>query len=89
MTQQPFDAITYSEARQNLAETMSRVCDAHAPVIITRQKADPVVMLSLADYNSLAETCYLLQSPKNASRLRAALDAEAKGNTSPHALSEE
>lgn len=31
-------AITYSEARQNLAETMSRVCDHHEPVIITRQK---------------------------------------------------
>ena len=30
-------AITYSEARQNLAETMNRVCDHHEPVIITRQ----------------------------------------------------
>ena len=27
-------AITYSEARQNLAETMNRVCDHHEPVII-------------------------------------------------------
>lgn len=50
-------------------------------------KADPVVMLSLTDYNSLAETCYLLKSPKNAFRLRAALDGVAKGNTSPRALS--
>lgn len=24
-------AITYSEARQNLAETMNRVCDHHEP----------------------------------------------------------
>lgn len=89
MAQQPFDAISYSDARRNLAATMARVCDAHAPIIITRQKADPVVMLSLDDYNSLAETCYLLQSPANASRLRDALAAAAKGNTKPHALAEQ
>ena len=39
-------AITYSEARQNLAETMNRVCDHHEPVIITRQKSPSVVMMS-------------------------------------------
>ena len=49
-------AITYSEARQNLAETMSRVCDHHEPVIITRQKSPSVVMMSLEDYNSIMET---------------------------------
>lgn len=86
MTQQPLDAITYSEARQHLAETMIRVCDAHAPIIITRQKAEPVVMVSLADYSSLAETAYLLQSPKNAARLRAARDAMTRGNVTSHDL---
>ena len=49
-------AITYSEARQNLAETMNRVCDHHEPVIITRQKSPSVVMMSLEDYNSIMET---------------------------------
>ena len=52
-------AITYSEARQNLAETMNRVCDHHEPVIITRQKSPSVVMMSLEDYNSIMETAYL------------------------------
>ena len=51
-------AITYSEARQNLAETMNRVCDHHEPVIITRQKSPSVVMMSLEDYNSIMETAY-------------------------------
>lgn len=41
-------AITYTEARQNLAETMNRVCDHHEPVIITRQKS-PVLTLRGAD----------------------------------------
>ena len=81
-------AITYSEARQNLAETMARVCDTHAPVIITRRKSRPVVMLSLDDYSSLAETAYLLQSPANAERLRAALRAADEGQTRRHNLDE-
>ena len=68
-------AITYSEARQNLAETMNRVCDHHEPVIITRQKSPSVVMMSLEDYNSIMETAYLLRSPANAARLREAIQA--------------
>jgi len=72
------DTITYTDARQRLAETMNKVIDDHAPVIITRQKAEAVVMLSLSDYNGMQETMYLLSSPANAERLRLAIaDAEA------------
>ena len=67
------EAITYSDARQNLAATMDRVCDAHEPVIITRQKSQSVVMISLEDYSGLMETAHLLRSPANAQRLRASL----------------
>ena len=63
------DSITYSHARSNLAKTMERVCDDHTPIIITRKNQNSVVMLSLADYDALAETAYLLRSPKNARRL--------------------
>ncbi len=63
------DAITYSDARARLARTMERVCDQHEPVIITRRKSGAVVMLSLADYESMRETAYLLSNPANARRL--------------------
>ena len=79
-------AITYSEARQNLAETMSRVCDHHEPVIIIRQKSPSVVMMSLEDYNSIMETAYLLRSPVNAARLREAIQASDTGKAIPHEL---
>ena len=79
-------AITYSEARQNLADTMNRVCDHHDPVIITRQKSPSVVMMSLEDYNSIMETAYLLRSPANASRLRDSLNAADTGSTTAHEL---
>lgn len=63
------NTITYSSARSNLAQTMEKVCDDHAPVIITRKATRPVVMMSLDDYEALEETAYLLRSPKNARRL--------------------
>jgi antitoxin YefM len=73
------DAITYTEARENLAQTIRRVCRDHDPVIITRKREDSVVMMSLEDYDSLTETAYLLKSPKNARRLLAALGELEKG----------
>jgi antitoxin YefM len=66
---QQVDAITYTHARSHLAETMEKVCNDHAPVIITRKNERSVVMISLEDYQALEETAYLLRSPKNARRL--------------------
>ena len=63
------DAIPYSRARSQLAKMMEKVCDDHAPVIITRKNQRSVVLLSLEDYQALEETAYLLRSPKNARRL--------------------
>lgn len=63
------DAISYTAARTNLAKTMQQVCEDHAPMIITRNKAQSVVMISLEDYKALQETAYLLRAPKNAQRL--------------------
>jgi antitoxin YefM len=62
-------AITYTAARESLASTMDRVCMDHDPVIITRNRDQAVVMISLEDYESLEETAYLLRSPANARRL--------------------
>lgn len=63
------DAITYTAARANLADTMDRVCDNHEAIIITRNSQQAVVMMSLDDFKALEETSYLLRSPKNARRL--------------------
>ncbi|HET8686380.1 MAG TPA: type II toxin-antitoxin system prevent-host-death family antitoxin [Methanosarcina sp.] len=63
------DAISYTAARANLADTMDRVCNDHEPIIITRNGQQAVVMLSLEDFNALEETSYLLRAPKNAKRL--------------------
>ncbi|MDG1071641.1 MAG: type II toxin-antitoxin system prevent-host-death family antitoxin [Akkermansiaceae bacterium] len=72
-------SVTYSAARENLAATMSKVCEDHDPVIITRKRNQAVVMLSLEDYESLQETAYLLRSPKNAQRLSEGIAQLEKG----------
>src|SRR5256885_8548564 len=72
-------SITYTAARENLASTINRVCEDDSPVMITRNRDQAVVMLSLAEYESLQETAYLLRSPANAKRLITAVDALNRG----------
>jgi antitoxin YefM len=72
-------AITYTAARENLADTIQRVCEDRAPVIITRRRDQAVVMMALEDYEALEETAYLLRSPRNARRLREAVDQLREG----------
>ena len=67
------DAMTYTAVRANLASTMERVCNDHEPLIITRNGAQSVVMLSLEDYKALEETAHLLRTPANAKRLLSAV----------------
>ena len=63
------NALSYTVARSNLAKTMEGVCVDHAPVIITRKRETPVVMVSLEDYQAMEETAYLLHVPANARHL--------------------
>jgi len=82
------EAMTYSAARENLAATMTQVCEDHDPVIITRKRDQAVVMLSLEDYESLKETAYLLRSPVNAQRLSEGIAELEKGKTVMRQLSD-
>jgi len=81
-------AITYTAAREKLAETMQRVCEDRAPVVITRRRDQAVVMMALEDYEALEETAYLLRSPRNARRLRDAIDQLRAGKGKERKLPE-
>lgn len=67
------DVLTYSEARANLKGVMDRVVNDRTHVVVTRQKSEAVVMVSLADWNAMEETLHLLSTPRNASRLRSSI----------------
>jgi len=79
-------AISYTAARENLASTMDKVCNDHDPVIITRNRNQAVVMMSLEDYSSLEETAYLMRSPANARRLAESIEQIEKGKVVPRKL---
>jgi antitoxin YefM len=72
-------AITYTAARENLASTMDQVCSDRAPLIITRNRDQSVVMLSLEEFEALEETAHLLRSPVNAKRLMDSVSALEAG----------
>ena len=70
--------VSYTELRQNLKRHLDSVCDSRAPLVVTRQNGEPVVMISLAEYESLEETLHLLRDPANAERLLQSIaEAEA------------
>ena len=74
------DVISYSETRARLKEVMDRVVVDRAPIVVTRRRAEAVVMVSLADWNAMEETLHLLSAPANAQRLRDAVaELDASG----------
>ena len=82
------DAITYTAVRNNLAKTIDKVNEDHAPVIITRQNGSSAVLMSLDDFNAFEETAYLMRSPANAARLSKAVVDAAKGKAKARKLIE-
>ena len=62
-----------------MASTMDQVCQDRSPIIITRNRDQSVVMLSLDDYEQMEETAHLLRSPANARRLLSAIGSLQKG----------
>jgi antitoxin YefM len=82
------DVLSYSDTRAKLKEVMDRVVEDHQPVVITRQKAEAVVMVSLADWNAMEETVHLLSTPNNADRLREAIRELDTGDGEEHDLIE-
>ncbi|HTH74782.1 MAG TPA: type II toxin-antitoxin system prevent-host-death family antitoxin [Trinickia sp.] len=78
--------LTFSEARAGFKQALDAVCRDHEPTIITRQRGEHVVMISLEDYNSIQETLHLLGSPANADRLRQSIAEFKAGKTFPKDL---
>jgi antitoxin YefM len=80
--------VSYSDLRKNLARYMDEVADSHAPLHITRQNADSVVMLSSADFEQIMETLHLVRSPANVAALLKSINEANNGQLTEHALIE-
>jgi len=73
-------AITATEARKKLFPLIKQVNDDRAPVEIVSNHGR-AYLIAADDYESMAETDYLLRSPANATRLMTAAEEVRSGRT--------
>lgn len=78
--------MSYTESRANYAAMLDAVVDDREEVVITRAGHEPVVVVSLDDYESLRETAYLMRSPANARRLLDAIERLESDQGVEHSL---
>lgn len=78
--------LSYTDSRARYAEVLDSVVNDREEVVITRAGHEPVVIMSLADFESLRETAYLMRSPTNARRLLDAMERLEAGRGEQHSL---
>lgn len=78
--------MSYTESRARYAEVLDSVVNDREEVVITRAGHEPVVIMSLEDFESLRETAYLMRSPANARRLLDAVERLESGAGEAHDL---
>jgi antitoxin YefM len=80
--------VSLSELRANMAKHFDQIEDDHDELIVTRQNREPMVVMSLADFEGWKETMYLLANPANAEMLRKSIADLDAGNSNEHELME-
>lgn len=83
------DTVTYTEFRQKLAGYLNQIEANRTPLIVTRQNASSVVVMSLDDFKAYEATFHLLSSKNNADRLNEAINELRSGGGIEHQLIEE
>jgi antitoxin YefM len=66
-------SVNFTEFRKRLAYWYDRANNDRAPILVTRQGHEPVVLIAQSEYDSMVETLYLKSSPANAARLYEAI----------------
>ena len=66
--------MSYTESRARYAEVLDSVVNDREEVVVTRSGHEPVVIVSLDEFEALRETAYLMRSPRNARRLLDAME---------------
>lgn len=80
---------TLSDFRKDIKRYFDKVTQNFETLIINRGKDNGIVIMSLAEYNSLCATQHELSSKENEKRLDAAIDKLRAGNSMTKNLLEE
>jgi antitoxin YefM len=78
--------VDFTELRRNLAAELDSVINDAEEVVVTRSGHEPVVIVSLAEYESMKETEYLLRNPNNAAALRRSIAELGRGDATEREL---
>jgi antitoxin YefM len=78
--------VNFTQLRQNLAGELDSVIDDAEEVVVTRSGHEPVVIVPLAEYESMKETEYLLRNPGNAAALRRSIAELERGDATERDL---
>ncbi|MDZ7847038.1 MAG: type II toxin-antitoxin system Phd/YefM family antitoxin [Owenweeksia sp.] len=68
-----------TDFRRNMKAFFEKVFSLKQPLFIARPRGEDMVLMSKSEYESMQETFYLLRSPKDAERLRKAIDQDKAG----------
>lgn len=71
--------VSLTQFRQNIAEHFDEVLSSRAPLLVTRQGSEALVVVAEGEYASMQETLHLLSTAANAASLHQSLDELREG----------
>jgi len=73
------NTIAFDELKRKPDQTLEKIYQSVEPFLVIRENDRNLVILSQKEYDSVMETFYLLQNPKNAERLLQSLKHAREG----------
>ena len=72
--------VTFTDLRNNLASHLDKVENDRTELVVTRQNHEPMVIIALAEWESMKETLHVLGTPANAAHLAESITAANAGH---------
>ncbi|TCQ12255.1 antitoxin YefM [Rhizobium sp. PP-F2F-G36] len=73
--------VRLTEFSQNIATYFDAVIESRAPLLVTRQGSEALVLIPEGEYESMQETLHLLSTAANSDRLRTSMAQLRTGDT--------
>lgn len=86
ITNEIMKAVNYSELRENLKANLDAVSDNNELLVVQRPKGKSIVMMSIAEYNSLFATAKSIE--KSFDEIKKAKAGQLERKTASEALAE-